>query len=118
MSVLIERRINITKLSLLLIINCLLFRLIMRIKIIRKLSILIITGRQGKPEKYKMDVVNNIFGGLQSKTNASVLSALVSASLYIMYFFVNYSATNVPSKLLMPSYDFIVVGGGSAGMLF
>ncbi|XP_012173606.3 glucose dehydrogenase [FAD, quinone]-like [Bombus terrestris] len=62
-----------------------------------------------------MDVVNNILGGLQSKTTASVLSALVSVSLYIVYLFVNYSAKNVPSKLLMPSYDFIVVGAGSAG---
>ena len=65
-----------------------------------------------------MEVVNNILGGLQSKTTASVLSALVSVSLYIVYLFVNYSAKNVPSKLLMPSYDFIVVGAGSAGMLF
>lgn len=65
-----------------------------------------------------MDVVNNILGGLQSGTTASVLTALVSASLYVVYLFVNYSATNVPSKLLMPSYDFIVVGAGSAGMLF
>ncbi|XP_071877037.1 glucose dehydrogenase [FAD, quinone]-like isoform X1 [Bombus fervidus] len=62
-----------------------------------------------------MDVVNNILGGLQSETIASVLSALLSVSLYVMYLIVNYSATNIPSKLLMPSYDFIVVGGGSAG---
>lgn len=65
-----------------------------------------------------MDVVNNILGGLQSETTASVLSAFLSVSLYVTYLFVNYSATNVPSKLLMPSYDFIVVGGGSAGMSF
>ena len=65
-----------------------------------------------------MDVVNNILGGLQSGTTASALTALVSVSLYVVYLIVNYSATNVPSKLLMPSYDFIVVGGGSAGMLF
>ncbi|XP_003402064.2 glucose dehydrogenase [FAD, quinone] [Bombus terrestris] len=62
-----------------------------------------------------MDVVNNILGGLQSGTTASVLTALVSVSLYVVYLIVNYSATNVPSKLLMPSYDFIVVGAGSAG---
>ncbi|XP_060831075.1 glucose dehydrogenase [FAD, quinone]-like [Bombus pascuorum] len=62
-----------------------------------------------------MDVVKNILGGLQSETIASVLSALLSVSLYAMYLIVNYSATNIPSKLLLPSYDFIVVGGGSAG---
>lgn len=65
-----------------------------------------------------MDVVKNILGGLQSETIASVLSALLSVSLYAMYLIVNYSATNIPSKLLLPSYDFIVVGGGSAGMFF
>lgn len=65
-----------------------------------------------------MDVVKNILGGLQSGTIASVLSAFLSVSLYVTYLFVNYSATNVPSKLLMPSYDFIIVGGGSAGMFF
>ncbi|XP_043603587.1 glucose dehydrogenase [FAD, quinone]-like isoform X2 [Bombus pyrosoma] len=64
---------------------------------------------------YKMDVINNILGGFQSETIASVLSALLSVSLYVMYSVVNYSTTNVPSKSLMPSYDFIVVGGGSAG---
>ncbi|XP_033205577.2 glucose dehydrogenase [FAD, quinone]-like [Bombus vancouverensis nearcticus] len=62
-----------------------------------------------------MDVVKNILGGLQSGKIASVLSMFLSVSLYVTYLFVNYSATNVPSKLLMPSYDFIVVGGGSAG---
>ncbi|XP_033354421.1 glucose dehydrogenase [FAD, quinone]-like [Bombus vosnesenskii] len=62
-----------------------------------------------------MDVINNILGGLQSGKIASMLSAFLSVSLYVTYLFVNYSATNVPSKLLMPSYDFIVVGGGSAG---
>lgn len=65
-----------------------------------------------------MDVVKNILGGLQSGKIASVLSMFLSVSLYVTYLFVNYSATNVPSKLLMPSYDFIVVGGGSAGMFF
>jgi hypothetical protein len=65
-----------------------------------------------------MDVAHNILGGLQSETLISVLSMLLSVSLYIMYFIVDHSTMNIPSKLLMPSYDFVVVGGGSAGMFF
>lgn len=65
-----------------------------------------------------MDVERIIFGGVQSDPIISVLSMLLSLSLYVIYSNVPYSSTNVPSKLLLPSYDFIVVGGGSAGMSF
>jgi hypothetical protein len=63
-----------------------------------------------------MDVAHNILGGLQSEMLRSVLSMFLSVLLYITYSIMDYSTTNVPSKLLLPSYDFIVVGGGSAGM--
>ncbi|XP_068967260.1 glucose dehydrogenase [FAD, quinone]-like [Bombus flavifrons] len=62
-----------------------------------------------------MDVERIIFGGVRSDPIISVLSMLLSLSLYVIYSNIPYSSTNVPSKLLLPSYDFIVVGGGSAG---
>ncbi|XP_043597272.1 glucose dehydrogenase [FAD, quinone]-like isoform X1 [Bombus pyrosoma] len=64
---------------------------------------------------YKMDVRHIIFGGMKSEPIASVLSMFLSILLYIMYSIAPYSTTNIPTKSLMPSYDFIVVGGGSAG---
>ena len=63
-----------------------------------------------------MDVQRIVFGGL--KANAVVvwaLSTLVTAWLYIKYSINSYAVTNTSSKLLLPSYDFIIVGSGSAG---
>lgn len=65
-----------------------------------------------------MDVRHIIFGGMKSEPIASVSSMFLSILLYIMYSIAPYSTTNIPTKSLMPSYDFIVVGGGSAGMFF
>lgn len=65
-----------------------------------------------------MGVERIIFGGVRSDPIISVLSMPLSLSLYVIYSNVPYSSTNVLSKLLLPSYDFIVVGGGSVGMSF
>ena len=65
-----------------------------------------------------MDVNRIIFGGMRSQPITSTLSMLISALLYVIYSNVPYSSTNVPSKSLLRDYDFIVVGGGSAGMVF
>lgn len=65
-----------------------------------------------------MDVQRIIFGGMKSQPITSIISMLVSMSLYAIYSIVPYSSTNVPSKSLLRDYDFIVVGGGSAGMVF
>lgn len=65
-----------------------------------------------------MDVKRIIFGGMKSQPITSVISMLVSMSLYVIYSIVPYSSTNLPSKSLLPAYDFIVVGAGSAGMVF
>ncbi|XP_071858531.1 glucose dehydrogenase [FAD, quinone]-like [Bombus fervidus] len=62
-----------------------------------------------------MDVDRIIFGAMRSQPIASTLSMLISVLLYVIYSNVPYSSTNVPSKSLLPAYDFIVVGGGSAG---
>ncbi|XP_068967619.1 glucose dehydrogenase [FAD, quinone]-like [Bombus flavifrons] len=35
--------------------------------------------------------------------------------LYVIYSIVPYSSSNIPTKSLLPTYDFIIVGGGSAG---
>ena len=65
-----------------------------------------------------MDVQRIIFGGMKSQPITSIISMLISMSLYAIYSIVPYSSTNVPSKSLLPAYDFIVVGSGSAGMVF
>ncbi|XP_003402021.2 glucose dehydrogenase [FAD, quinone] [Bombus terrestris] len=62
-----------------------------------------------------MDVSRNILGGIQSKMVRSTCSILLSVSIYVLYSVVDYSSKNLPSESLMPSYDFIIVGGGSAG---
>lgn len=64
-----------------------------------------------------MDVIRNIVGGFPVQVRSTV-SILLSVSLYIIYLFVNYSSKNLPSESLMPSYDFIIVGGGTAGTFF
>ncbi|XP_043591389.1 glucose dehydrogenase [FAD, quinone]-like [Bombus pyrosoma] len=59
-----------------------------------------------------MDIKRIILGGMKSH---SVLSILLGMSLYVIYSIVPYSSSNVPTKSLLPTYDFIIVGGGSAG---
>lgn len=65
-----------------------------------------------------MDVNHNILRGIQSEVVRSMFSILLSLSLYAIYSIVNYSSKNLPSESLLPSYDFIIVGGGSAGTFF
>lgn len=62
-----------------------------------------------------MDVKRIILEGMKSH---SVLSILLGISLYVIYSIVPYSSSNVPTKSLLPTYDFIIVGGGSAGMTY
>ncbi|XP_033205574.2 glucose dehydrogenase [FAD, quinone]-like isoform X1 [Bombus vancouverensis nearcticus] len=62
-----------------------------------------------------MDVSRNILGGFQSEMIRSTISILLTVLLYVIYSIVNYSSKNLPSESLLPSYDFIIVGGGSAG---
>ncbi|XP_003486606.1 glucose dehydrogenase [FAD, quinone]-like [Bombus impatiens] len=62
-----------------------------------------------------MDVSRNILRGVRSEVARSILSILLNLSLYVIYSIVNYSSKNLPSESLLPSYDFIIVGGGSAG---
>ncbi|XP_068986697.1 glucose dehydrogenase [FAD, quinone]-like [Bombus flavifrons] len=62
-----------------------------------------------------MDVNHNILRGVRSEVVRSMFSFLLSLSLYAIYSIVNYSSKNLPSESLLPSYDFIIVGGGTAG---
>lgn len=62
-----------------------------------------------------MDVSRSILAGIQSEAARSLISIVLSISLYSIYSIVDYSSKNIPSKSLLPSYDFIVIGGGSAG---
>lgn len=45
----------------------------------------------------------------------SLLSILLPVVLYVVYSIDSYAVTNIPSKSLLPSYDFVVIGSGSAG---
>ena len=65
-----------------------------------------------------MDVSRNILKGIRSNVARSMISILLNISLYSIYSIVNYSSKNLPSESLLSSYDFIVIGGGSAGTFF
>lgn len=62
-----------------------------------------------------MGVKRIILEGMKSH---SVLPTLLGMSLYVIYSIFPYSSSNVPTKSLLPTYDFIIVGGGSAGMSY
>lgn len=62
-----------------------------------------------------MGVKRIILKGMKSH---SVLPTLLGISLYVIYSIFPYSSSNVPTKSLLPTYDFIIVGGGSAGMSY
>lgn len=55
---------------------------------------------------------------LEGMKSHSVLPTLLGMSLYVIYSIFPYSSSNVPTKSLLPTYDFIIVGGGSAGMTY
>ena len=63
-----------------------------------------------------MDVQRIAFEGLRAHPAiVSFLSALFSVIIYVKYSFDTYAVTNIPTKSLVPSYDFIIIGSGSAG---
>ncbi|XP_043597207.1 glucose dehydrogenase [FAD, quinone]-like [Bombus pyrosoma] len=62
-----------------------------------------------------MDVADIALGGMTSGVTKSVYWILLTTLLYIKYAVDDYAAKNIPSEALMSSYDFIIVGGGSAG---
>ncbi|XP_050590924.1 glucose dehydrogenase [FAD, quinone]-like [Bombus affinis] len=62
-----------------------------------------------------MDVGSIALGGMTSGLAQLVCCILLNILLYIKYAVDDYAVKNVPSEALMSSYDFIIVGGGSAG---
>ena len=63
-----------------------------------------------------MDVLRNIFEGMTTNPIvASTLSTIVTVLLYISHSINSYAVINIPSESLLLSYDFIIVGSGSAG---
>lgn len=63
-----------------------------------------------------MDVQRIAVEGLRAHpVIKSLLSILLPLGLYVIYSIDSYAVTNIPPKSLLPSYDFIVIGSGSAG---
>lgn len=66
-----------------------------------------------------MGIENLLVGGLTTATSGFswFLPVLAAALVYFHYEVLDNEAPpiNVPSEVLLPSYDFIVIGGGSAG---
>lgn len=65
-----------------------------------------------------MGIENVLAGGLTTATaGISWLFPILAAIIYLHYEVLDNEAPliNVPSEVLLPSYDFIVIGGGSAG---
>lgn len=62
-----------------------------------------------------MDMGSIALGGMTSGLTRSVCWTVLTMFLYIKYAVDDYAAKNVPSGALMSYYDFIIVGGGSAG---
>ncbi|XP_012232576.1 glucose dehydrogenase [FAD, quinone]-like [Linepithema humile] len=66
-----------------------------------------------------MDIESILTGGLTSASSGFswFFPVLAAALLYFQYETLDNEANpiNVPSEIILPSYDFIVIGGGSAG---
>jgi hypothetical protein len=69
-----------------------------------------------------MDIQNILTSAANSATGSLswFFPTLAAAIVYFQYEVMDPESQpiNVPSELLLPSYDFIIVGAGSAGSLF
>lgn len=65
-----------------------------------------------------MDIGSVLTGSLTSGGLSWFVPALAALLAYFHYEVLDNEASpiNVPSEALLPSYDFIVIGGGSAGI--
>lgn len=69
-----------------------------------------------------MGIESVLTGGLTSASSGLswFFPVLAAALVYFEYEVMDNEAPpiNIPSEVLLPSYDFIVIGSGSAGMFF
>lgn len=74
-----------------------------------------------KKKKKRMGIESVLTGGLTSASSGLswFFPVLAAALVYFEYEVMDNEAPpiNIPSEVLLPAYDFIVVGAGSAGML-